>query len=68
MQIYTIRQIDEHGAVISEKKVEADSANTALREVRNASEAMQRIDVYDSNQERVRQIDGDYWRLKSPRR
>ena len=68
MQIYTIRQIDEHGAVISERQIEADSANTALRELRKASEGMQRIEVYNRNQEQVRQIDGDYWRLKSPRR
>ena len=68
MQTYTIRQIDEHGAVISEKQIEADSANTALRDLRKASEAMRRIVVYDGNQQRVRQIDGDYWRQKSPRR
>jgi hypothetical protein len=68
MQIYTIRQIDKDGAVISEKQIEADSANTALRELRKASESMRRIEVYNGNQEQVRQIDGDYWRIKSPRR
>ncbi len=68
MQIFTIRQIDEHGAIIAEKQVEADSSNTALRELRQANEAMRRIEVYDGNQKQVRQIDGDYWRLKSPRR
>lgn len=68
MQVYTVRQLDPEGAVISEKQVEADSASTALRELRQPSDEMHRIEVYDGNQERVRQIDGNYWRLKSPRR
>jgi type II secretory pathway component PulF len=67
MQLYTIRQIDKHGGTISDKQVEADSAQAALRELRKPSAEMHRLEVYDANQKQVRQVLGKFWRA-NPRR
>ena len=67
MQLYTVRQINKDGETISDKHVEADSAQAALRELRKPSDEMHRLEVYDANQRQVRQVLGKFWRA-NPRR
>lgn len=67
VQTYAVRQIDKHGAIISEKQVEADSADKALRELRETSKEVHRIEVYNASQEQVRQVLAEHWRVKRRR-
>ena len=64
MKPYTVRQVDDQGDVVSERHVEAANTDQALRQLTDITETTQRIEVLDSDQERVRQIGADYWRHK----
>jgi hypothetical protein len=44
--------------------VEAGNTDEALRQLRDVPDVTDRIDVYDGNEERVRQIGAAYWRQK----
>lgn len=64
MNTYVVRQVDEQGDVISDQHVEAMDNDAALRQLRNINEFTERIDVYNSEELRVGQISGEYWRSK----
>ena len=64
MKPYTVRQLDRRGAVISEKQIEAGSADAVLWQMTEIADSTERIEVYHDDQGKVRQIGADYWRQK----
>ena len=70
MSPYTVRQLDAQGDVVREAQVEASSTDEALRQLKDVVDTAQRIEVYDVNDERVRQIGVAYWcqKWRRPRR
>jgi hypothetical protein len=67
VKLYTIRQLDQQGGVVSEKRVEADHTDGALRQLTGITDATVRIEVYDADQEKVGETLADFWRRKVQR-
>ena len=65
---YKVRQLDDHGDVLSETQVAAHSCSAALQELNNVVDDAQRIEVYNEEGEKAGEVNVDYWRIKRRRR
>ncbi len=64
MNSYLLQQIDSDGSVVAEQHVDATSAEVALRQLNDIDQTTQIINVRNAEDERVGQVDADYWRQK----
>jgi len=64
---YSLRQLDEHGDVLSEKHVVAKSCSAAMRELKDVAVGADRIVVYNEEGNKAGEVNVDYWRLKRGR-
>ena len=62
MNSYQLRQLDDDGQVISERRVEADDYSAALRQLKEVFGDAQRIQIYNEQDEKAGEISVDYWR------
>ncbi|WP_145100980.1 hypothetical protein [Rosistilla carotiformis] len=65
--VYTIRQIDSHKTVLSEKQVEAVSSEAAAKQLKQVVDETDKIEV-TLNGETVNEMGVSYWKQRIRRR
>ncbi|MCA9262864.1 MAG: hypothetical protein KDA60_03405 [Planctomycetales bacterium] len=58
---YTLRQLDSSGTLVDEKRVNAHSYHAALRQLKDAADGAEKIEVYNGENEKAGEISVEYW-------
>ncbi len=64
MFVYSIRQLDSVGQVLSDKQVTGQSYQEVLRNLKSVTSGTERIEVYNGEGEKAGAIGVDHWRQR----
>ena len=66
--VYSIREVDSIGQVLSDRQVTGQSCQGVLRDLKSVTQGTERIEVYNGEGEKAGAIGVDYWRQRLRRK